>query len=118
MSRMIVQTRSRTQGAGTVTEGLTSFQRHMDDVTRRAQLDPVSGKVQRYVRAYDAGLPQDITVRWLPKEDRQAIAARVAELTGQGLEVWISQGLPWNPEMDRQISSVEKRTDLIKQLRS
>ncbi len=99
-------------------EGLSQFRDDMDKIVQIAGSGQVSSKAQRYLRAYEAGLPQDITVRWFPKEDLEAMEARVADLTGRSLEVWISQGLPWNPDIDNQVTSVEKKTDLIKGLKS
>lgn len=99
-------------------DGLTQFRAHMDDVVLRARSQHVSSKVQRYVRAYEAGLPQDITVRWFPCDDIPSIEARVHDLVDRNLEVWISQGLPWNPDIDNQFASIEKRTDLLKGLSS
>jgi CheY-like chemotaxis protein len=99
-------------------EGIAQFREQMDGILERARRMDVSSKVRRYLRAYEAGLPQDVTVRWFPADDLPAIQARVDELVHSGREVWISQGLPWNTGIDRQLSSVEQRTDLIKGLRS
>lgn len=101
-----------------MTEGLSNFRRDMDKVLQIAGSSNISSKAQRYIRAYQAGLPQDNTVRWFPKDALEQMETRVADLTSQGLEVWISQGLPWNPDVNRQLTSVEKRTDLIKGLKS
>lgn len=99
-------------------EGLSRFRADMDKVVQMASSGHISSKAQRYLRAYEAGLPQDITVRWFPKDAVKAMEARVDELTRQNLEVWISQGLPLSPDIDSQFASVERKTDLIKGLRS
>lgn len=101
-----------------MTEGLSSFRHDMDKVLQISGSANVSSKALRYIRAYRAGLPQDITVRWFPKDAIEQMEPRVKDLTSKGLEVWISQGLPWNPDVDRQLTSVEKRTDLIKGIKS
>lgn len=101
-----------------MTEGLSRFRSDMGKVVQIAKSTHISSKAQRYLRAYEVGLPQDITVRWFPKDALGAIKARVEDLTNQGLEVWISQGLPWNPDIDSQLTSVERRTDLIKGIHS
>ena len=99
-------------------EGLSSFRTDMDKIENLARSGEVSSKALRYLRAYEAGLPQDITVRWFPKDALEDMEKRVYDLTSQGLEVWISQGLPWNPNVDKQLTSVERKTDLIKGLQS
>lgn len=101
-----------------MTEGIAQFRTQMDEIFHRANHTDVSSKVRRYLRAYEAGLPQDVTVRWFPANNLTAIEARIDELISRGREVWISQGLPWNPDIDQQLSSVEQRTDLIKGLKS
>lgn len=101
-----------------MTEGLVAFRTQMDRIIAHVGTSAISSKVQRYIRAYQAGLPQDITVRWFSKDDVAGIEGRIEELTSRGLEVWISQGLPANRDIDQQLSSVEKRTDLIKGLKS
>lgn len=101
-----------------MTEGLSRFRADMDKILQTANSSQVSSKVQRYLRAYEAGLPQDITVRWFPKDAVKEMEARVDELTSQNLEVWISQGLPQNSNIANQLTSVEKKTDLIKGLQS
>jgi CheY-like chemotaxis protein len=75
-------------------------------------------KVQRFVRMHEAGLPLDITVRWYPLTAEEAIEARIEKLTRQGRQVWISQGLPWDPQIGDQLASVERKTDLIKGVNS
>jgi CheY-like chemotaxis protein len=95
-------------------EGLSNFRNDMDKIAHMASSGNISSKAQRYLRAYESGLPQDITVRWFAKESLDSMKARVDDLTSQNLEVWISQGLPWNPNVDSQLTSVERKTDLIK----
>jgi len=99
-------------------ENLAYFRADMERVAQLVHMRPVPSKVQRYLRAYEAGLPQDITVRWFPKDSLEAIQERVVKLTNQNDEVWISQGLPASSLDDRQLSSIEQRTDLIKGLGS
>ncbi len=99
-------------------EGLSLFRADMDKIIQRTETDHISSKAQRYLQAYDVGLPQDITVRWFAQDDIAGMEARVVDLTGRGLEVWVSQGLPYNPEIAHQLTSVEKKTDLLKGLRS
>ena len=99
-------------------ESLSKFRLDMESVVQIAASGRVSSKAQRYLRAYEAGLPQDITVRWFPKDAFDEMESRVRELTSQNFEVWISQGLPWNSDIDIQLTSVEKKTDLIKGLKS
>jgi CheY-like chemotaxis protein len=67
---------------------------------------------------YEAGLPLDITVRWYPAAALEGMEARVEELTRQGRQVWISQGLPWDPGAEESVSSIEKGTELIKSIES
>ncbi len=95
-------------------ESLAQFRMNMEKVARLEKSGQISSKTERYLRAYEAGLPQDVTVRWFPKDDTKSIQVRVAELTKQDLEVWISQGLPRKVDIDQQLSSVEKGTGLIK----
>jgi CheY-like chemotaxis protein len=97
-----------------VSEGLHGFRRHMAQVAQQVRSEVAPAKVQRYVRMFEAGLPLDITVRWYPATAIEAIEARVEELTRQGREVWISQGLPWDPGMVDRLASVERKTDLPK----
>jgi hypothetical protein len=101
-----------------VSEGLHAFRAHMAQVARQARSEPAPAKVQRYVRMFEAGLPLDITVRWYPVKAIGDIEARVEELTQQGREVWISQGLPWDPSVADRLASVEKKTDLSKGVHS
>lgn len=99
-------------------DGLYHFRAHMAEVARQVRSAPAPPKVQRYVRMFEAGLPLDITVRWYPAGAADDMEARVEELTGQGREVWISQGLPRDPAMGEVLASVEKRTVLLKNLNS
>lgn len=101
-----------------MTEGLSGFRFDMDRIASLASSGKVSSKALRYLRAYDAGLPQDITVRWFPANALADMEERIVELTKKGLEVWISQGLPWNASVDSQLTSVERKTDLIKGIKS
>jgi hypothetical protein len=101
-----------------VSEGLHAFRTHMAQVARQASSEPPPAKVQRYVRMFEAGLPLDVTVRWYPVRAIDAIEARVEELMRQGREVWISQGLPWDPSMADRLASVETKTGLCKDVRS
>jgi len=101
-----------------VADGLYHFRAHMAEVARQVRSAPAPPKVQRYVRMFEAGLPLDITVRWYPAGAADDMEARVEELTGQGREVWISQGLPRDPAMGEVLASVEKRTVLLKNLNS
>ncbi len=101
-----------------VSEGLRAFRTHMAQVARQVRSEPAPAKVQRYVRMFEAGLPLDIMVRWYPVRAIETIEARVEELTRQGREVWISQGLPWDPSMADRLASVETKTGLCKDVRS
>ncbi len=97
-------------------DGLYHFRAHMAEVARQVRSAPAPPKVQRYVRMFEAGLPLDITVRWYPAGAVNDMEARVEELSRQGREVWISQGLPRDPAMGEVLASVEKRTVLLKNL--
>ena len=99
-------------------EGLSGFRFDMDRISKTAVSGKISSKALRYLRAYDAGLPQDITVRWFPANAVSEMETRVTELIKNNLEVWISQGLPWNANVDTQLTSVEQKTDLIKGIHS
>ncbi len=99
-------------------DGLYHFRAHMAEVARQVRSAPAPPKVQRYVRMFEASLPLDITVRWYPAGAVNDMEARVEELTGQGREVWISQGLARDPAMGEVLASVEKRTVLLKNLNS
>jgi hypothetical protein len=101
-----------------VTEAVHAFRSHMVRVAQQVGEAPAPPKVQRFVRMHRAGLPLDTTVRWYPVTAVQEMEPRVEELTRQGREVWISQGLPWHPSADAALASVEKKTDLLKNLRS
>ena len=101
-----------------MTDGLHGFRAHMAEVMRQVHSAPAPAKAQRYVQMHEAGLPLDVTVRWYPATAVGAMESRVEELTGQGREVWISQGLPWDPGVADALASVEKKTDLIKDLNS
>ena len=101
-----------------VSDGLHAFRRHMAQVARQIRSEAAPAKVRRYVRMFEAGLPLDITVRWYPATAIDAIEARVEELTRQGREVWISQGLPWERGMAELLASVERKTDLLKDVHS
>ncbi|NIN64389.1 MAG: hypothetical protein GTO63_06750 [Anaerolineae bacterium] len=106
------------QGVGHTGDGLHSFRVHMRGVGEQVRSEPAPAKVQRYARMYEVGLPLDITVRWYPATSLEAMEARVEELTGQGRQVWISQGLPWDVSAGEGLSSIEKGTDLIKGIES
>lgn len=99
-------------------EGLYQFRADMDVIVKQVGSTPVSSKARRFIRMYEAGLPLDITVRWFPVSALEAMEARVEELTRQGKQVWISQGLPWDPGIDTRVTSVERKTDLIKNIES
>lgn len=99
-------------------EGVHAFSSHMAQVARRVQEAPAPPKVQRFVRMHEAGLPLDLTVRWYPVTAVEEMEARVEELTRQGREVWISQGLPWQPSEVGAFASVERKTELLKNLKS
>jgi len=101
-----------------VTEGLHAFRSHMAQVARRVREAPAPPKVQRFVRMHEAGLPLDITVRWYPVTAVEEMESRAQELMHQGRQVWISQGLPSLPPRDNAFASVEKKTDLLKNLES
>jgi CheY-like chemotaxis protein len=101
-----------------VTDTLHAFCVHMAQVARRVRETPAPAKVQRFVRMHQAGLPLDITVRWFPVGAVEEMETRVEELTRQGRQVWISQGLPSLPSGHDALASVEKKTDLLKDLES
>lgn len=101
-----------------MTDGLYRFRADIDKVVEQVHSAPAPSKVQRFVRIYEAGLPLDMTVRWFPVFALDAMEARVEELTRQGRQVWISQGLPWDPNVDKRLASIEKKTDLIKNIES
>jgi len=101
-----------------VSDGLYAFRQHMAQVARQVDSGAAPAKVRRYVRMFEAGLPLDITVRWYPASAVDTIEARVEELTGEGREVWISQGLPWDPRLADLPASVERKTDLLKTIDS
>jgi len=90
----------------------------MAEVARQARSGPAPAKVRRYIRMHEAGLPLDITVRWYPATSVEAMEARVRELTGQGRQVWISQGLPPGQPAEELLASVEKKTDLLQDINS
>jgi CheY-like chemotaxis protein len=106
------------QGLGRLSDGLHFFRVHMGGVGEQVRSETAPAKVRRYAQMYEAGLPLDITVRWYPTTALEAMEARVEELTGQGRQVWISQGLPWDASADERLSSIEKGTDLIKGIES
>jgi CheY-like chemotaxis protein len=97
-----------------LTDGLHAFRRHMAEVSRQVGVVSAPAKVRRFVRMHEAGLPLDITVRWYPLTAEGAIEARIEKLTRKGRQVWISQGLPWDPHADDKVASVERKTELIK----
>ncbi len=106
------------QGLSPMGDGLHPFRVHMRDVAQQVRSEPAPAKVRRYARMYEAGLPLDITVRWYPATALEDLEARVDDLTGQGRQVWISQGLPWDASAEERLSSIEKGTDLIKGIES
>jgi CheY-like chemotaxis protein len=97
-----------------LTDGLHAFRRHMTEVSRQVSVASAPAKVQRFVRMHEVGLPLDITVRWYPLTALEAIEARIEKLTRRGQQVWISQGIPRDPQTDDQLASVERKTPLIK----
>lgn len=101
-----------------MTEGLHKFRADMDVIVRQVGSTSVSSKARRFIQMYETGLPLDITVRWFPVSAFEAMEVRVEELTRQGRQVWISQGLPWDPGIDSRVTSVERKTDLIKNIES
>jgi CheY-like chemotaxis protein len=101
-----------------VADGLFDFGAHMAEVAQQARSGRTPAKVRRYVGMHEAGLPLDITVRWYPATSVEAMEARVKELTAQGREVWISQGLPLDPGAEGFLASVERKTDLLQDINS
>jgi hypothetical protein len=101
-----------------VVDGLHAFREHMAQVAGRVSEGPAPAKVQRFVRMHEAGLPLDITVRWYPADALEEMEQRVGQLTAEGRQAWISQGLAWDSSLDHTLASVERKTDLLKGLES
>jgi hypothetical protein len=101
-----------------VADGVYEFGAHMAEVARQVRSGSAPAKVHRYVRMHEAGLPLDITVRWYPATSVEAMEARVRELTWQGRQVWISQGLPPSESAEDLLASVERKTELLQGINS
>lgn len=95
-----------------------SFHQHMERIAGQMHIAQLPSKVQRFVHMYEAGLPIDSTVRWFPLGAFDSMQARVSELIGQQKRVWISQALPSKRRPEEEVASVQKKTDLIKNIDS